>query len=178
MTQGSIRKPCRRGFTLVELMISMLASSILLLAVVNVLASNQKQYNRTYDRVYGDVVRNAQEARAIFDVVVRGSTIRKVLIGSVNEYAEVYYYRTWTSLALDGYARFYTSNGELKLERGQLEPGTFTYALSNSPTTQVVARHVTSCTFSQEGVCVAMAMVLNDGKVDLPTVATATRHNE
>jgi Tfp pilus assembly protein PilV len=170
---------CRtRGFTLAEMGVAMLVSSVMFLAIANILAANQKDYNRTYERVNGEVERDAQNARAVFDGVVRRSTYRKCLIGSANEYAEVYYYRTATSLALDGYARFYVSNGELRLERGQLAPGTFTYSLTNSPTTQVVARNVTTCTFSQEGVCVAMAMTLNDGKLDLPVVATATRHNK
>ncbi len=178
MIEAGKDRRLRRGFTLVELTMAMVATAVMLLAVVNVIAGNHKDYNKTFERVHGDVVRNAQEARGVFDAVVRGSTYRKCLIGSVGEYAEVYYYRTATALALDGYARFYVNNGQLLLERGRLEPGTFNYALDNSPTTALVARHVTSCTISQEGICVSMAITLNDGKIDLPVVTTATRHNE
>ena len=169
-----------KGFTLVEMMVAMLASSLMFLALTGVLAGNQTDYNRTYERMYGDIENHAREARIIFDQVVRQSTIRKCLIGTANEYVEVYYYRTTGSLGLDGYARFYwdVSDEQLLLERGQLELGTFEYSLWNDPTTQVVAEHVTSCTFLQVGVCISMNLVLDDGRTNLPVVVTAMRHNE
>ena len=168
------------GFTLVEMMIGMVASSIMVLGVVNVLASNQKEYNQTYERVNGAVVREATEARLVFDVIVRKASVRKCLIGSANEYAEVFYYASATSTALDRYTRFYVSGTDLVAEHGQLTPGTFNHSLNNSPTTQVLAHHVTAgtCTFTQIGPTVSMALVLNDGRLDLPIVTTATRHNE
>jgi prepilin-type N-terminal cleavage/methylation domain-containing protein len=170
----------RRGFTLVELMVTMLAAVVVTLGVMNVLANNQKSYNQTYERVYGSVVQDAYAARRIFEQLARKSSIRKCLVGSSNEYAEVYYYSSneeSTAPHLDRYARFYLSGTDLMLERGEIDPATFAH-VNGTATTQKVASHVTTAYFEQTRPCLHMHIVLNDGKQDLPVTVTAMRHNE
>jgi len=180
MSKAGTGRRAAGGFTLVEMMVGMLASSIMVLGVMNVLASNQREYNQTYERANGRLVREATEARLVFDHAVRKASVRYARIGSVNEYAEVFWYASAASTALDRYTQFYVNGTDLVAEHGQLALGTFNHSLSNSPTTQVLAHHVTagSCTFTQVGPTLSMALVLNDGRLDLPIVTTATRHNE
>jgi len=175
------------GFTLVELMIGMLASSIMVLGVVNVLASNQREYNQTYERVNGQTVREATEARLIFDVTVRKSTKRTCRIwtdGSGNEYAEVYYYHDGGAATLDRYTQFCFNQAAqtLTAEHGDGHlawDGTENrWYYDGGATVQTIAHHVTACMFTQMGPTMSVALVINDGRLDLPIVTTATRHNE
>ncbi len=184
MRQGRQDVQYRHGFTTLELMVAMAISSVLLVGVLNVLASNQKNYNQTYERVHGSVVTEAYVARLVFDGIVRQSSIRKALIGITAEneyYVEVYYYSLATSTALDRWAQFSvpTAGGNLIVRRGALAAGTFNH--TGSVSTQVLAHHVVHPTvnpFGYSGPCIAMALTLNDGKVDMPLMVTATRHNE
>jgi prepilin-type N-terminal cleavage/methylation domain-containing protein len=180
MNESRTGRPAAGGFTLVEMMTAMLASSIMVLGVMTVLASNQKEYNQTYQRVNGATVREAQEARSVFDLIVRKSSVRSYKLGSANEYVEVYWYAGASSAVLDRYTRFYLNGTDLVAETGQLTPGTFNHALNNNPTIQVLAHHVRpeTCKFTQFGATISMALVIDDGRLDLPLVTTATRHNE
>jgi|GEM_PF-6407863 len=169
----------RRGVTLVELCVAMLASAILLVAVVGVVASNQKDYNQTYERVHGQLVQEAYVARRVFEHTVREASVRKCIpFGTLSTSIEVYYYSSLTAPDLDCYALFYLSEGgNLMVERGGIVPGTFDHT-SSVPSTQVLAHNVTSCYFLQSGPCISMTLLLNDGKLDLPVMVTAMRHNE
>jgi hypothetical protein len=162
------------------MMTAMLAASIIVLGVVSVIASNQKEYNQTFERVNGATVREAQQARTVFDLIVRKSSVRSYRLGSANEYVEVFWYASPSSAALDRYTRFYLNGTDLVAETGQLTPGTFDHALNNSPAVQVLAHHVRpeTCIFTQFGATISMALVIDDGRLDLPIVTTATRHNE
>jgi prepilin-type N-terminal cleavage/methylation domain-containing protein len=177
--QGGIWRRPQHGFTLVEMAVAMAISSVLFAAIANMLAGSQRDWNRTYQRVHGDVVRDAYTARSVFDKAVRKASVKKCVLGTGGGAVEVYYYSSPIGLTSpDRYANFYRSGNRLLVERGQLAPGTFNHASNNNPATQVVARNVSSCVFTQVGACVHMHMAMNDGKVDLPVTSTATRHNE
>jgi len=168
----------RRGLTLVEMSVAMAVSAVMFLAVMNVLASNHKNYNQTYDRVYGEVVTDAYVSRLAFDHVVRmASEAECDPCDVIGKSMKVYYRSEGVSIlsAPDRYALFSQVAGsdgnDLILEQGKVSDGK---VLS----TQVLAHHVTSCTFQRSGPCIDMAMVLYDGHVRMPVLVTATRHNE
>ena len=168
----------RRGVTMVELCVAMLASAIMLVAVVGVVASNQRDYNQTYERVHGQLVQEAYVARRTFEHTVREASVRKcVPAGTLSSSIEVYYYSSLTAPALDSYAEFRLEDGNLIVERGGIVPGTFEHT-SGVPSKQPLAHNVTSCYFLQSGPCISMTLLLNDGKLDLPVMVTAMRHNE
>ena len=169
----------RRGVTMVELCVAMLASAIMLVAVVGVVASNQRDYNQTYERVHGQLVQEAYVARRTFEHTVREASVRKcVPTGTLSTSMEVYCYSSATATALDSYALFYLSEGgNLMVQRGGIMPGTFDHT-SGVPSIQTLAHNVTSCHFLQSGPCISMTLLLDDGKLDLPVMATAMRHNE
>lgn len=179
MTDRVKGRQFRRGLTMVELCVAMLASAIMLVAVVGVVASNQRDYNRTYERVHGQLVQEAYVARRAFEHMVREASVRKcVPAGTLSSSIEVYYHSSLTATSLDSYARFYLSEGgNLMVERGGIIPGTFDHT-SGVPAIQTLAHNVTSCYFLQSGPCISMTLLLNDGKLDLPVMVTAMRHNE
>ena len=115
----------RRGLTLIELMITVLAVMILVVGISGILAAGHKNYNIMFKRVNSDVVRNAYEARRTFDRIVRQASVRRCdLLSSGNE-IYVYYFSAPNNLGLvfpDRYAKFYlVSNGsdsDLFLDNG------------------------------------------------------------
>jgi len=119
------KQKIRRGLTLVELMITVLAVMILVVGISGILAAGHKNYNIMFKRVNSDVVRNAYEARRTFDRIVRQASVRRCdLLSSGNE-IYVYYFSAPNNLGLvfpDRYAKFYlVSNGsdsDLFLDNG------------------------------------------------------------
>jgi hypothetical protein len=141
----------RSGITLVELMITVLAAIILIIGISSILAAGHKNYWTMFHRINSEVVRNAYEARSIFDRIVRQSSIRRYnppsvgLTGSNELY--VYYYSTPQDVNIldpDRYARFYLNNNgseqELMLDQG---PYGWNNNICSSPTsTKVIAHNV------------------------------------
>lgn len=168
--------------TLIELMVAMCLSVVLSLGVINVVASNQKHYNQTYRRVFGDVVQEAEITKRIFERVVRKSSIHDFEIGTAGEYVRAFYYNhPGTSTHYDRYATFLLSGTDLVMEHGALQTGTFIPDTSTE-VTQVLARNAGvpsgGVLFTQYGASVHLRVTLDDGRVRLPVVVTATRHNE
>lgn len=165
----------RQGFTLTEMVVTMMAGTIVIGTVGAVLVNSQRGWNRMYDRVYGDVVTGAYVAKKTFDKVVRQSSIKRVRLG--NSEVEVYYYNdAETSTMLDRYACFYVTSGrELMVDYGELSAdGTPQAALS----TMALARNVEAVDFSVVGASIQMILRLDNGSESLTVASTAVRHNE
>jgi len=183
MERGRRVKGFRRGLTLVELTVAMLASSVMFLAIVGVLASNHKQWNQTYERVLGAIVTDAYVTRQTFDRIVRQASAYECYpLDLVSSTMTLYLYTNIQNLGTDPplnrYARFTLSGTELILEQGPYDDSSGPGTGEGSPdSSQVLARHVTSCSFWRTGPCIHLAMVLNDGMSNLPVAMTATRHN-
>jgi hypothetical protein len=108
---------------------------ILLIGITGILVAGHKNFSTMFKRINSDVVRNAYEARIIFDGIVRKSSIRREYLLPGGNDLTVYYYSDPQNTAIvdpDMYARFYLStNGseqELMLDQGQYtwatrEPG-------------------------------------------------------
>jgi len=111
-----------RGFTLVELMITTVIMIVVGLAIGVVIVDGQSSWNTMYDSMNSDVVTDGYVARKKFDVVMRNASREKILLGDAGGWIEVYYYASYYSTVLDRYARFYAADGDLNLERGQLDP--------------------------------------------------------
>ena len=65
------RHLARPGFTLVELMITMVIMVIVISAIGVVLFDSQRGWNFMYNRLYSDVVADSYVARKKFDAVMR-----------------------------------------------------------------------------------------------------------
>ena len=167
----------RRGVTLIEMMVAMLASSVMFLAITGVLAGNHRQWNQTYDRVYGPVVTDAYITRLTFARVVREASVAFCdSMEGMDSSMTLYLYASDPPV-LRRYATFSLSNGDLILEEGDLQPDTLPPTPSNRDSTQVLAHHVTRCDLWRTGPCIHLAMTIDDGRTELPIAMTAKRHN-
>jgi prepilin-type N-terminal cleavage/methylation domain-containing protein len=166
------RKPrTSRGFTLVELVITAAIMSIIALAIGVVIVDSQSSWNVMYDRVNCDVVTDGYVARKKFDAVMRQASREKLLLGDAGGSVEVYYYADGSSVVVDRYARFYTSDGDLNLEYGQLDPRV-------TLGVETICANVSACTFRQAGRSVQMILALDDGKQTNTVVTSAMAQNQ
>lgn len=193
------RHKTAKGLTIIELMITVLAALVLIVAVVAILAEGHLGYRKLFRRVNSEVVRNSYEARTTFDRLVRKSSIRRCDLRNGNNEAYVYYFFNPQNLLIedpDRYARFYLNGSQLWLEQGNVTGG-FTnpppalpnLAAAGSPV--LLARDVMAPAagiFSVSGAGVRMAFLLDDetgaaaGVTQVETVkitvtTTAIRHN-
>ncbi|MHC4116259.1 MAG: hypothetical protein ACYSWO_02005 [Planctomycetota bacterium] len=164
-----------RAVTLVGLIVAMLATAILVISTLLVLALAHRGYRTFYGRVHSEVVRNAYEARRAFDAIVRRSSIRRCDLLNGNNELYVYYYSSPQDSSIrdpDNYARFYlNSEGtELWIERGEVVPGTFGTPAPDLPgftnsSTRVLAYDIVapeSGIFSRQATSVEMVFTLDN----------------
>jgi len=164
------RLTASRGFTLIELMITISIMVIVILAIGIALVDGQRGWSIQYDRIYSDVVTDGYVARRKFDAVMRTASRDKFLLDDAGSWVEVYYYADDTSTVVDRYARFYTANGNLNVEYGQLDP---TVTLS----VETVCGNVSGCTFEQLGRSIQMILKLDNGTQTNTVISSAVTHN-
>ncbi|HUW20854.1 MAG TPA: prepilin-type N-terminal cleavage/methylation domain-containing protein [Sedimentisphaerales bacterium] len=160
----------RKGFTLVELMVTTIFLGIIVLGAGVVVTDSQRGWNATYNRIYSDVVVGSHLAGRVFDSVVRRASANNIVLGETRTWVEVRYYQTPDSAVVDGYARFYRSGGDLKVEYGSLDP-------REALTTHTVCSNVSSCVFMVQGTSVQMILRLNNGSETATVVSSAIAHN-
>lgn len=193
----------RRAVTLIELMITVLAVMILVVGISGILAAGHKNYNTMFERVNSDVVRNAYEARRIFDRIVRKSIIEYVEINEGRDDLTVFYYSDPNDLTLvnlpNRYAHFYTgeigdgdADTELIVVTGVLNlvitDNQWFWNEEEVLNTLTVAHNVDLVEFVVDGVSVRMELVLDNENVPENTnkletlkmnvITTAIRHNK
>jgi len=173
MRKMMIRKRSKnmRGFTLVELMITSVIFLIVGLAVGVVIVDGQRGWNTMYDRLNSDVVTDSYVARRKFDAVMRNASRSHSLVASDGSWIEVYYYSSPSSTVVDRYARFYTADGDLNFEYGQLEPRA-------TLGVETVCENVVSCTFKQVGTSAQMTLKLDNGTRTSTVISSAVTHNQ
>ncbi len=195
----------KRGVTLIELMITVLAVMILVVGISGILAMGHRNYNTMYERVNSEVVRNAYEARRTFDRIVRKSIREHEDLDPVNyDDIYVYYYSDPQNMSKyaypDKYAWFHLANiddepdMELVMDTGDLvldttvDPWEWNIS-SGNPSSSIMAHNVNSVKFTIRGASVRMALVLdNENPPNTPqnkletlkmtVTTTAIRHNK
>jgi len=111
------------GFTLVELMVTVLIVGIAILAISGVIAGAHKDYAAMFKRVHGQITNDAFAARLRFDKICRLASAGDATIDTSVPSLRVLYYSTPNVngnayLEPDSYARFYLEDSQLKLETG------------------------------------------------------------
>jgi hypothetical protein len=193
----------RRAFTLVEVLVAAIAAVILIVGVSAMLFYGQRGYNTMYRRVNSEVVRNAYEARRVFDAVVRKSTVERCDIRSIvgiNDKIYLYYYYDETAPVAPApepveryryiypahpnrFAIFYMQGTTLMLEQGPILPlGTPLFSLvpedldGTGDTTIPLAKNVVSCHFRNTGISsVQMVLTLDDETTPATNVYSETQ---
>jgi hypothetical protein len=137
-------------------------------------ADSHRGWNKTYNRVYGDVIADGYVAQKTFDAVVRKSSIKREFLGDGE--VELYYYSDIENpISLDRYARFYIADEQLLVDYGGLDEGGIP---QDSSTTVTLAHNVQAAQFTLAGTSVQMILSLDDGSQSLTVASTAVRHNE
>ena len=160
----------RKGFSLLELMMATTLACIVVVGVGVVLVDSQRGWNAMYTRTYSDVVTDAHVARRRFDSVVRNASSQGVLLDDYGNWVEVYYYSDPNSSIVDRYTRFISSNSQLTIEYGVVEP-------RQTLNTETICGNVSSCVFKLAGNSVQMVLTLDDGSQNTTIVASAVTHN-
>jgi hypothetical protein len=168
----------QNGFTLIELMITVLAVMVLVIGISGMLAAGHKGYNNMFARVTSDVVRNSYEARSIFDSVIRKSVYEFADLNTTRDTLVVYYYPNPSDLSTIGnyptmYAMFYKSGKELKLQRGSFAGWPPPLPPSPGANDTVIAKNVTFVEFTITGASIRMSLTLDN--TNEPTVPNKLR---
>ena len=160
-----------RGFTLVELMITMVIMIVVGLAIGVVIVDGQTGWNNMYNRLNADVVTDGYVARKKFDVVMRSASRGQSLVDGDGDWIEVYSYASPSSAKVDRYSRFYVSDGDLNLEYGQVDPRV-------TLSVETICGNVSDCTFKQVGTSTQMTLTLDNGTQTNTIVSSAVTHNK
>jgi prepilin-type N-terminal cleavage/methylation domain-containing protein len=134
------------GFTMIELMVTVLIASVVMLGIGGVIADAHKGFRQMYDRIHGDIVTDAYAARLKFDKMCRKARAGTAALNEDATAVLVLYYSAPNDtndpyLPPDRYAIFYQSGTNLMLDTG-------TTATWTPDTTEIVAGNVTELQFS------------------------------
>ena len=170
MRKCRTKPACQGGFTLVELLLAAVISSILIFAVAVVVSDSQRVWHRSYNHLYADVVTEAHVAQRAFDAMVRRATPNHVYVDPAGSWVEVHYYQSAASSDLDRFAKFYCSGQELCVDRGVLNP-------KSVSRTETLAQNVVSCVFDHSGRAGHMHLQLDNNQEDITVLTSAVAHN-
>ncbi len=158
------------GFTLVELMITVVVMIIVASAIGVVIVDNQRGWSNMYGRINSDVVTDGYVARKKFDAVIRNASSEKIVLDDTGNWIEVYYYASGASTVVDRYVRFYEADGDLNVEYGKLDPKV-------TSSVETVCGNVSNCTFRQVGRSAQMILTLDNEEQTNTIVTSAVTHN-
>ena len=163
-----------KAFTLVELMVTILAATIVILGAGVIMVDSQKGFNKMYNRIHGDVATGVYVAQKAFESVVRKASINRSLLDVDGQFIEVYYYNDFNSPKPDRYANFYSNGSSMLIDYGTYDWDERKTTLS---TTVTLAENVKAVKFSVRGLAIQMVLTLDDEKEIATVMTTALRHN-
>ncbi|MCE5185505.1 MAG: prepilin-type N-terminal cleavage/methylation domain-containing protein [Planctomycetaceae bacterium] len=167
-----------KGFTLIELMVTMSIISVVTLAAGMLLAGGQHNWNRLYGRVYGDPATDSFLIQRVFDAICNKASLRKCVIGEGQDSLEVYY---WDHESIadtpENYARIYREDADVFLEHGRMLAGTWQVDTESETNSLVLAHAVDQLIFAAQDTALRMYLTYQDPNI-LPVVSSAVRHNK
>lgn len=162
-------KKTNPGFTLIELMVTLLISTIVLAGIGVMVADSSGWFSDSYSRINSDPAIQSLLARKTFERVMRQASGNGFWVSPDSTSVEINYYSSPAN-PVDSYAQFFVSGTDLILERGTLVPRT-------PISTETVCQNLSTCTFKTAGSAVQMILVLDDGKNKQGSVTSAIMHN-
>lgn len=163
--------PAPAGFSLVELIIAMVVMVITTASIGTILVNNISGWSRLYNSAYSDVMVDGYVAKNKFEAIIRKASSTGISLDDSGEWAEVYSYNSIFSNFPDRYALFYTSEKDLMLEQGQLNP-------KASTNVETVCTNVSQCKFSKAGISVQMELKLDNGTQKNTVLISAVPQNQ
>ena len=169
-----VNKRHRTAFTLTEMMVTMIASLIVVSSLGVIFVDSHTGWNKMYNRVYSDVVTDAYAAKRAFNAIVRKSSVKLIGDNWLPNEVTVYYYQDPNSVDLDRTARFHITNGELRVDYGILST---TSSSISTFRTITLAHNAKSVSFSVNERSIRMVLELDNGREALTVTCSAFRHN-
>ncbi|MBN1795670.1 MAG: hypothetical protein JW804_03270 [Sedimentisphaerales bacterium] len=168
------KKTVHKGVTLIELVITAAAAAIIIIGIGTILFYTHENYNKTFDRVHGEVTSGEYVAKRAFESVVRKSSVSEMqpVLGTNNESLKLYYYSSPTATALDSFTRFYTINRQLLAVHGTISGNS-----EQAQRIEEIVSSVTSAKFSVLGANAQMVLTLDDGQRTKTLICSAARHS-
>ena len=174
-----IRK--QAGFTLIELMVTMLIASVVMLGIAGIMADAHRGYNQMYTRIHGAIVTDAYAARLRFDKICRRARVGTAALNADATAVLVLYYSVPNDTndpyqEQDRYALFYQSGTNLMLDTGTYDPNT---GVTVPTGTETVAGNVTELQFSApiDGKSVQMVLTLSNADHSITVTCGSIMHN-
>ena len=170
------QKTKKSGFTLIELMVTILLASVVFLGVAVVMADGIRGYRQMLTRVHGNLANDAYVARIKFDKICRKARANSATLDTSVPSLQVLYYSTPNTTGgaddpPDMYALFYLNGTSLMLDTGTVTAGT-------AATTETVANSVTELQFSTtHSKSVQMVVTLNDNVNSITVTCGSIMHN-
>ncbi|AQT69585.1 hypothetical protein STSP2_02778 [Anaerohalosphaera lusitana] len=168
----------RPAFTLVELAVTSVLSTIVVLSAMVMMVDQTRGWHDIYSKVHGDVAVDSTFSRRVFERTCRKATERRAEINEDGNELIVFYFSesapndaSWP----DRYARFHISNDELMLVEGDLTAGEWIRQAADSH--RVLARNVSELNFAARNNAIQMNLKLDDGENFSSMVCSASRHN-
>ncbi len=161
----------RRGFTLIELFVTIAIGVVVVLGLSVVMSDSQRGWNTMYQRIYADATSDGYVAKIMFDKLVRKSNRNKLLIDPAGNWVEVYYYSSPAVNNTDRYAHVYVSGDNLYAEHGKVVP-------RETLDTELLCANVKSCLFTASAGSVQMKLDIDDGDQEVTVLTSAIMHNE
>ena len=158
------------AFTLIELVITVLLASLIMLGLGIMMYDNQRGWNKMYNRLYSEIATDGLVTQKAFDAVVRKSSKKNFNIDPAGQWVELAYYSDAAVSTIDRYARFYKSGSDLYIEEGTTDPRA-------AIDTRKICSDVSACRFLNSGVSVQLIMTLDDGSEQVEVLSTAVMHN-
>jgi hypothetical protein len=169
-----VKLTIRRGFSLVELMVTIMTAIIVVLAVGVVLVDSQRGWNIMYRHMYSDVATDSYVAGKEFDAVMRRAVGDSIILDDAGHWVEVRYYSHGGSSTVDCYVRFYKSGSSLNVEYGRLYDGG---DVKEELSVHTLCRNVSDCVFKRLGKSVQMILTLDDGTRTNTVILSAALNN-
>ena len=161
----------RFGLTMVEMIVSLLAASVLVLSTGAFLADNQTAFNDAYDHAYSAAAEDETTARLVFQRIVRQATVAATAsVAPDGSWLQVQYRSGVDAVTPDRIARFYLSDKNLMLETIALET-------KQILATETVCRNVDSASFALTGDAAQMFLKVDDGSVTRFVNSSAVRRS-
>jgi hypothetical protein len=158
------------GFTIIELVITMVVMIIAGSAIGLVIVDSQRGWSLMYNYVNSNVVTDGYVARKKFDSIIRKSCSENITLDDKGDWIEVCYYSSGSSTIPDRFACFYEADGCLHLAYGRPNPKV-------TLDVETICGNVSGCKFIRVGRSVQMILKLDNGSQKNTVVTSAVTHN-
>ena len=170
-------KRAKKGFTLIEMVTSLMVISVIVLALGNLVRDSHRLWGDMYETAFGQSSQDIIVTQRAFNKICRKSSLRDIFLGADKDAMRLYYFSDPSNPSYwpDRYALFYLDGTDFKVEDGTLYFGTL--IKEQALHTRTLCSNVEYLQFSIQGLSVQVCLTLNDNGSEKTFAWAAVRHN-